>query len=50
MPASENRKNVIATHSAGAYEKRPPYDEISPERVLRATTITTANAPMFITA
>ena len=43
-------KTVIATASPGAYAKRPPNEEISPELVLRLTAMTTANAPRFMNA
>ena len=41
---------VIKVAMPGAYENKPPYEDISPLRVLRATTITTAKTPRFVAA
>ena len=49
MPANAKRNTVRQT-SPGAYSKRPPKVSISAERVLRATAMTTANAPRFMAA
>ena len=50
MPARANRNTVINTVSPGAYSKSPLNDEISAERVFRATVMITANAPRFMPA
>ena len=50
MPASENKKTVMATVRPGAYSKSPPKESISADPVLRATAMTTANAPRFMAA
>ena len=48
MPVSDARNTVISTARPGAYWISPPYDEISPLRVLRATAMTTAKAPRLV--
>ena len=49
MPASEARKTSMATARPGAYSNRPEKLVSSAEWVLRATAITTAKAPRFMT-
>ena len=50
MPASEKRNTVISDGQAGCVLEQSAVGAISPDRVLRATAITTAKAPRFMAA